>query len=457
MCLGFLALEVRIIFWGVKTLSSLTPARVLTVGYLVVIIVGTSLLSTSLATVSQQGLSLVDSLFTATSATAVTGLIVVNTAEDLSFFGQLVVLSLIQIGGLGLMSMSTLVALLLGRKITFKDRIIISKDLNYFNLANILKVVEYVVFFTLGIEAVGAALLFIKFYFLLPLKKAAYYAVFHSISAFCNAGFDVFGNSLENFTGDIYINLVITALFIMGGLGFSVIADVYHRDEFAQFSLHTKVVLLITAVLIGIGVIGIFVLEFFNPATLGNLPLFEKLTAAYFQGVTPRTAGFNTVPIGKLTAGSLFLTIILMFIGASPGSTGGGLKTTTMGALLTATYSLIIGKENPELFGRTLPQEIIYKALAMTIISLLVIVGITLGLSITEEFSFIKVLFETVSAYGTVGLSTGITGELSTLGKMMISSLMFAGRVGPLTLAVALGGEPRPDKVKYPEEKILIG
>ncbi|WP_459837474.1 TrkH family potassium uptake protein [Halanaerobaculum tunisiense] len=421
------------------------------------IILGTILLSLPWATVANQGLSTIDALFTATSATAVTGLIVVNTAHDLSLFGQLVVLVLIQIGGLGLMTSSTLVVLLLGRKISFKERIIVKEEINHFDFSGLLRVVKYIISLTLGIELLGAVLLFFRFNSLFSVGKAIYFAIFHAISAFCNAGFDLFGTSLEGFVTDPYTNLVITTLFIIGGIGFAVLADIYHKREFSPLTLHSKLVLLLTVILIGVGVCGIFLLEFANPKTLGDLSVGNKLVAAYFQGVTPRTAGFNTVPIGNLTAGSLFLVIILMIIGASPGSTGGGLKTTTVGVLLLTTYSLVRGKKTPQLFGRTILQSTIYKALAVTLSGLLFVVLASLVLTVTETASFIRIFFEAISAFGTVGLSTGITSSLTVIGKLVVVVLMFIGRVGPLTLAVALGEKVETDKVKYPAEEILIG
>jgi trk system potassium uptake protein TrkH len=435
----------------------LTPARFLTMGYLIVISIGAFLLSLPMATVNGQGLNLVDALFTATSATAVTGLIVVDTATYLTRFGQTVVLVLIQIGGFGFMTTSTLFALLLGRKITFRERIIIREELNHFSLSGVIKLVRYVIVLTLAIELSGALLLFFNFKNSLPVSQAIFFSIFHAISAFCNAGFALFSNSLENFTRNYYINFVITILFILGGLGFAVIADLYQKRKFKSLSLNSKLVLVTTLFLILIGTVGIFLLELPNPDTFGQLTLKDELISAYFQGVTPRTAGFNTIPIGKLTQGSLFLIIILMFIGASPGSTGGGLKTTTIGVLIVTTYSLIIGKQDVELFKRRLSQITVYKALAVTIVSLLVIIMATLILSITEQFDFLHVFFETVSAYATVGLSTGITGDLSTIGRILITIIMFTGRVGPLTLAMALGEREKNNKIRYPEEKILIG
>ncbi|TDX49084.1 trk system potassium uptake protein TrkH [Orenia marismortui] len=454
LCRFIYYLEVNNILSNIK---SLTPARFLTIGYLLVISVGTFLLTLPITTVDGRGLNIVDALFTATSATAVTGLIVVDTATYLTTFGQIVVLVLIQIGGFGFMTTSTLFALLLGRKISFRERIIIREELNHFTLSGVIKLARYVIALTLGIEFTGALLLFLKFKNTLPISKAIYFSVFHAISAFCNAGFALFSNSLENFVGNYYVNIIITTLFILGGLGFAVIADLYEKRRFVTLSLNSKLVLLTTIILILIGSSGIFLLESSNQNTFGQLALEDRFISAYFQGVTPRTAGFNTIAIGDLTQGSLFLIIILMFIGASPGSTGGGLKTTTIGVLIVATYSLVIGKDDAELFRRRLSQITVYKALAVTIVSLLVIILATLILTITESFKFIEIFFETVSAYATVGLSTGITGGLSTIGRVLITIIMFTGRVGPLTLAMALGERERSNKVRYPEEKILIG
>ncbi|ADL11940.1 TrkH family potassium uptake protein [Acetohalobium arabaticum] len=438
-------------------LDSLSPAQFLALGYIIVITVGALLLMLPAATVDGQGLGLINSLFTATSATAVTGLIVVNTGAYFTLFGQAVILLLIQIGGLGFMTTSTLLALILGKRINLKKRIIIQEDLNYFNLSGLIRLVQYVTLLTLGVELIGAILLFAPLSVEYSAGKAAFFSIFHAVSAFCNAGFDLFGNSLANFTNDVYINLVITALFIIGGIGFAVIADVYRKQRFIDYSLNTKLVLVITLILIILGTCFVFLLEFSNPATLQGLSFKGKLLAAYFQGVTPRTAGFNTIPTGQMRNATLFFIIILMFIGASPGSTGGGLKTTTIGALLAVVYNLVKGNEDIELFERRLSQSIIYKALAVTIISLIWIGLVVTVLTITEEANFLSILFETVSAYGTVGLSTGITGGLSEAGRIIIILTMFLGRVGPLTLAVAIGERDKEGQMRYPEEKILIG
>lgn len=447
-------LEVRIISFK---LDSLSPAQFLALGYSIVITVGTLLLMLPAATVDGQGLDLINSLFTATSATAVTGLIVVDTGTYFTIFGQTVILLLIQIGGLGFMTTSTLLALVLGKKINLKKRIIIQEDLNYFNLSGLIRLVQYVTLLTLGVELIGAILLFAPLSVEYPAGKAAFFSIFHAVSAFCNAGFDLFGNSLANFTNNAYINLVITTLFIIGGIGFAVIADVYRKRRFIDYSLNTKLVLIITLILIILGTGFVFILEFSNPATLKGFSLKGKLLAAYFQGVTPRTAGFNTIPTGQMRNATLFFITILMFIGASPGSTGGGLKTTTIGALLAVVYNLVKGNEDIELFERRLSHSIIYKALVVTIISLIWIGLVVTVLAITEEGKFLSILFEAVSAYGTVGLSTGITSKLSRVGRLIIILTMFLGRVGPLTLAAAIGEREEQGQMRYPEEKILIG
>ena len=438
-------------------IDNLSPAQILSLGYLTVIIVGTILLSLPIATASGQAMNPLDALFTATSATAVTGLIVENTATFFSTFGQVVIMILIQIGGLGLMTMSTLFAFLIKKKLTLKYRLMVQQDLDQFELSGIIRLVRYVVFVTFTIEATGALLLFTRFIREMPVGRAAYYAIFHAVSAFNNAGFDIFGNSLENFTGDITVNLVITALFILGGIGFAVIAEIHSGKRFRDFSLQTKLVLAVTAILIVGSTVVVFVLEYTNPATLMDLSLGEKALSSYFTAVTPRTAGFNTLPTGNLRDSTIFFVIVLMFIGASPGSTGGGIKTTTFGSLLTVLYSKARGKEDIELFKRRLSKQTIYTAVTVVSISAFLVFVITMLLTISENAPFIDLLFEAVSAFGTVGLSTGVTPELTTVGRMLIIITMFAGRVGPLTIAMAIGEQDIKGNVKYPKEKILVG
>ncbi len=439
------------------SIYNLTPAQILSLGYLFIILLGAILLMLPISTVDGQGMNPLDSLFTATSATAVTGLIVENTSSFFTVFGQVVILCLIQIGGLGLMTMSTLIALLLGKKITLRERLVIQQDLDQFQLSGIIRIVRYILAVTFIIEGSGALLLFVRLVKDMSIGKAIYYAIFHSVSAFNNAGFDIFGNSLENFTGDIMTNLVITSLIILGGIGFAVIAEVYSGNKFKRFSLQTKLVLSVTGLLILIGTVISFILEYSNPATIGNLSLGNKVLASFFLAVTPRTAGFNTVPTGALNSSTLFFTIILMFIGASPGSTGGGVKTTTFGALGAVLYAKATGRDDIEIYKRRLGNDVIYNAVSIILISLMLIVAVTMFLTITEDLEFLDLFFEAVSAFGTVGLSTGVTGSLSAMGRILIIITMFAGRVGPLTIAVAIGRRDKKANIRYPEEKILVG
>jgi len=434
-----------------------TPAQILVLGYLMVIITGTILLMLPIATIDGSGLGLVDALFTATSATCVTGLIVVNTATAFTVFGQLVIMVLIQVGGLGIMTMSTMIAFVIGKKISLKERLIIQEDLNQFKISGLVRLVQYVLTFTLIIEGSGVIILFLRLINDYPILRAFYLSVFHSISAFNNAGFDLFGNSLESFTGDIVINFMVITLIILGGLGFGVLAELFNTRNIKKTSLQTKIVLTITLILIVIGFLSIMALEYSNEATMGKLPFGQKVMASLFLSVTPRTAGFNTIPTGALQSSTLFLLIVLMFIGASPGSTGGGIKTTTFGVLLITVWSLITGKKDIEVYNRQLETEVVFKALSITMLALGMVVSVTMILTISEKMDFLPVFFETVSAFGTVGLSTGVTSELSSFGRILITLTMFAGRVGPLTLALAFAERKRNGVYHFPREKVMVG
>ncbi|MDI3547613.1 MAG: trk/ktr system potassium uptake protein [Halanaerobiales bacterium] len=437
-------------------ISDLSPGQILVLGYLIVITTGTLLLLLPVATISGKSTTLLDALFTATSATAVTGLIVVNTAEHWTRFGQTIIMLLVQIGGFGFMTSTTMLFLIFGKKMSLRERLIIMEELNYNKLSGVISLTRYIILLTFSLELIGAILLYQYFKNLMPAARAWYFSIFHAISAFNNAGFDLFGNSLRSFVSSTYINLVISFLFILGGLGFIVIAEIYRKLDLKSLSLHTKLVLTITLFITVFGTVAIFILEYDNPATIGNLSLKDKLLASFFQAVTPRTAGFNTVTIGHFKDVSLFLIILLMFTGASPGSTGGGVKTTTVGTLLIVVYNIALGKEDIEVFGRRLKKKDIFKTLSVVVISLLVIAAVTLVLTFTEQFAFIQIVFEVFSAFGTVGLSTGITSNLTSIGRIFIIITMFIGRVGPFTIALALGKRLRKG-IRYPEEDILIG
>lgn len=439
----------------------LTPTQVLALGFATIILIGTLLLMLPVATKSGERTDFLTALFTATSATCVTGLVVVDTKTYWSVFGQIVIMLLIQVGGLGIMTMSTLFALILGRKITFKERLVMQEAFNTNSLGGIVKFAKYILMVSFLFESIGAIILTLRFLPQMGLKKAVYYGLFHSISAFNNAGFDLMGNfrSLTGYVSDWVVNLVVMGLIIFGGLGFYVLLDIYEHRHFNKFTLHSKIVITITLLLIAIGTLLIFLFEYNNPKTLGPLDFPTKILAALFQAVTPRTAGFNTLSLSDMTVASKFLTIILMFIGASPAGTGGGIKTTTFAVILYTVLSVIQGEEETVLYKRTISRNIVYKAVAISFISVFIIFSVTMVLSITETSNFLTVLYETTSAFGTVGLSLGLTPELSTVGKIIIIFTMYTGRVGPLTLALALAKRQRRPKpiIKYAEEKIMVG
>jgi len=438
---------------------NLTPAQTLVLGFLAAIAVGTALLVLPVASADGESMGLVNALFEATSAVCVTGLVVVDTGSELSLFGQLVILALIQIGGLGIMTMSTLVALILGKRIGLKERILIQRSMGYVNLAGLVRLTRYVLVIAAVIQGMGALLLTLRWAWQYPLGRAAYLGIFHSISAFNNAGFDLFGVSLEGYVTDPYVNIVMGALIVIGGVGFTVIVDVLSaRGTRKKLSLHTRIVLRTTALLLLVGFLGFLILEFSNPATLGPLPLGGKVLAAAFQSITPRTAGFNTVPIDQVGGATALFLMLLMFIGGSPGATAGGIKTTTLVAVLTSVWATVSGRGEVVIFERRLSRETIDRALAIFFIALSVVMLTAVLLLVTETGPFLDVVFEAMSAFGTVGLSRGITPELSTAGRLIVTVTMFIGRVGPLTLAVALAQrQTTRAEVSYPEEKIMIG
>lgn len=439
----------------------LKPAQVLVLGFALTILLGAILLNLPIATQSGKSVGLVNAIFTSTSAVCVTGLAVVDTGTYWSVFGQSVILLLIQIGGLGFMTMGTSIAIILGKKISLRNRLIIQEALNQFSISGVVRLTKYIVMTTLGIEAVGALLLSFRFVPEFGWAKGIFFSIFHSISAFCNAGFDLIGNgqSFMPYVGDVLINFTLMTLLILGGLGFVVMIDVAKKKRFRDFSLHTKFALSMTAILLIVSFLMFFVFEFNNPATLGNLSGKDKVLGAMFQAATPRTAGFNTLPTGELNNSSKFWTTVLMFIGGSPGSTAGGVKTTTIGLVLLTVLTVIRGKEDTEIFNRRIKQESIMRAVAILMISLSIVIFVTLMLTITEPgLAFSDIFFESVSAFGTVGLSTGITGSLSVAGKLIVAMTMFFGRVGPLTIVFALAQRNRKKAlIRYPSGKIMIG
>ena len=440
-----------------------SPAQVLVLTFLGLITTGTILLTVPAAATGPP-LSFVDAFFTATSAVCVTGLIVVDTPVALSTFGQVVVLLLVQAGGLGYMAVTTIVGVALGRQLTVHERLTLQEAMNVESMEGLARFVVTVLKLTLAFEAVGALILTVRWTGEFGLAQAAYYGVFHAVSAFNNAGFALFSDSLIRFRGDWIVNLVVTGLVISGGLGFIVLTELKPGSRRRLLSTHTRLVLTLTAGLIVLATGLIFAMERGNPQTLGPLDLDEAWLAAYFQAVTPRTAGFNTLDIGAMMPASLFLMMILMFIGAAPGGTGGGVKITTFSITVAVIWAMVRGASEPTLFWRRIAPPLIARAFAICLIGFLALNVVAGILLITEGRELLATLFETTSAFGTVGLSMSETGAPVSLtsgfspgGKMLVAAMMFMGRVGPLTLAVAVARRSRRVSVRYPEGKFLIG
>lgn len=441
------------------------PPKALVLGFAAIIALGAILLHLPVATQNGQGLPWIDALFTATSAVCVTGLVVVDTGNTFSLFGEGVILSLIQVGGLGFMTFATLFALLLGKRISLRERLLLQESFNLVSTEGIVRLVRRILIYTAVCELFGGFLLFLRFSYDMPWDRALYYGMFHAISNFNNAGFDLMGPIYGDFAGlvpyaeDPVVTLVITTLIILGGIGFIVMNELYEMRYSHRLSLHSKVVLATTGIFIVLSTLFIYLMEMNNPKTLGSLSSeWGRILASYFQAVAPRTAGSNTLPIGDLHMTTQFFIIMLMFIGASPGSTGGGIKTTTFATLVGAVAAMIKGREDVVFFRQRIQPYVVYKALTVTMISLSTVFVAAMMLSITEPGQdFLMILFEATSAFGTVGLSMGLTPELSETGKIIITLTMFAGRLGPLTIAFALAQRKQKEYFRYPKGKIMVG
>lgn len=428
-------------------------------GFAGVIVLGTILLILPVASKSGQLTSPVNALFTAASAVCVTGLAVVDTGTYWSGFGQGVILILIQVGGLGFMTSATLLLLLLGRRLGLRERWLIGQSFGSERLGGMVKLVRRILIFTFIVEAAGAAIFYIHFSVQHPVKTAAWKAVFQAVSAFNNAGLDVFGKfrSLLEYQTDTLVILTTAALIILGGISFMVVADVGRMRRFGRFSLDTKIVLVTTLGLLVLGTVVILITEYSNAATLGPLSVPFKLLNAFFHSVTPRTAGFSSINIGSMAAYSQFFTILLMFVGGAAGSTAGGIKVNTFGMLVATIWSTIRGKEHAGAFGREFANQQIHRALALVMLAVTLIAIAVFALTITEKSGFLNLLFETVSAFGTVGLSTGITPDLSVAGRLIITAVMFIGRLGPLILVLSLTQRQMPSEYRYPQDEVRIG
>lgn len=435
----------------------LTPPQILVFGFAAIIALGAVLLTLPGFTVPGKSADFLTALFTSTSAVCVTGLVVVDTGTHWTLAGQVLIMLLIQVGGLGFMTMAMIFFIMMGKRIGLKNRLIIKESLNQLNVAGVVGLVKMILLFTIATELLAAIILGIWWSRELGPLKGAWYGLFHSVTAFNNAGFDLFGEfrSLTEYRGDPVVNLVTTSLIIIGGLGFSVVWDLWKNCNKKRLSVHTSLVITSTVVLLFIGTVFFGALEW--NGSLKGLPLQDKMLASYFQGVTPRTAGFNTVDLTVLQPTTLLMIIILMFIGASPGSTGGGIKTTTFSLLLLASRSVSAGREDIEVYSRRIPFQQVYKALTIFLLAIFWVILVVMVLTITEKADFLALLFETVSAMGTVGLTLGITPGLSEFGKILIMLTMFLGRIGPVTVAFALAQKGEVSKIRYPEEKIIVG
>ncbi|WP_223067935.1 TrkH family potassium uptake protein [Paenibacillus caui] len=437
-----------------------SPPQILSIGFLIMIVIGALLLTLPISTRPGKHISFLDALFEATSAVCVTGLVVTDTGTTFTPFGQVVIMSLIQVGGLGFMTLGIVVALLLGKKITLSERIIAQNALNQYDLSGIVKLVRLVIMTTVIIEGTGALLLAIVWSQDMGWGKALYYGLFHSVSSFNNAGFDIMGDykSMTEYVGNVPVNLILSTLYIVGGLGFTVIMEVVRKRNFRKWSLNTKTVIGVTLVLNLVSSVLFYLLEYNNPHTLGALPPEEKIIASYFHGTVPRTAGFNTLDLTQLNSDSILLTMGLMFIGGASGSTAGGIKISTFFLLLLVVWTMIKQREDITFLRRRIPKDLVFRALSIAMIGIALIFTASFLLEVTETgIPLMSLAFETVSAFGTVGLSLGVTTQLSDAGKCVIMLLMFIGRLGPLTIALALTRDKNKSKLKYPEEKILIG
>lgn len=439
----------------------LTHTGMIMTGFFAIIMVGTLLLMLPIASRDGNWTSFVNAVFTATSATCVTGLVIADTYQKWTLFGQLVIITLIQIGGIGFMTIGVYIATLLKRKIGLRNRETLHESVSSIEVGGVVRLTKKIIKGTFIIEAIGALLLAITFIPERGILRGLYYGLFHSISAFCNAGFDLMGDieaytSLVPYKGDFIVNTVVMFLIIIGGIGFIVWDDILrNKHHFKKYMLHTKIVITITAILLLGGAILFYLLEMNN--LMVGLTMPEQIFASLFSSVTPRTAGFNTIDTAGLTNASKMLTMLFMFIGGSPGSTAGGVKTTTLLVLLMFAWGTIRNTQSADIYGRRLEDEVLRKAVSIVLINFCLATVATMIIFATQDFKFEEVLFEALSAIGTVGMTTGITRDLEPLSKILITMLMYFGRVGSLSFAIAFGQKKVVAPIKQPTEKIVVG
>lgn len=440
----------------------LQPAQVVLFSFAGWILIGALALMLPVSANPGKSIQFIDALFMSTSATCVTGLATISLIDDLSVFGQIVLLVLLQVGGLGIMTLSSSLAVIMGKNLQMREQVIMSDVLDTTSHEELLNLVVNVIRYTFAIEFIGAMILTIGFYQEgFEIGQSMYYGFYHSISAFCNAGFALWNNSLEDFKFSPLIHFTIAFLIIFGGIGFSVMKDIVEmikkKKAIRSLSVHTKIVLVANTLLLMTGCAYFFFGEFLH--AFQDYSMWEKFQVAFFQSTTTRTAGFQTINFNIMQPHCIYLAVLLMFIGASPGSTGGGVKTTTLAVLLQSVTATLKGKQDVEFFERTIPAQTVVKSIAIFIISLIVVsIGVLIMVRVEPDKSFLSLLFEVVSGFGTVGLSLGITPFLTSIGKLCIISMMYLGRVGPLTLVLAVGSRViLPNNVEYPEGKVLIG
>ena len=444
----------------------MNPARTICLGFVAVISIGTFLLMLPISSSNGTWSDLITALFTSTSAVCVTGLSVVDVGKFYSFWGQLFLTLLVQIGGLGYMTATTILLLLIGRRFSLRDKVTLQSALDTNGIRSGLQLVKSIIAVTMLFELTGVFALMPIFSQKMSFTESVWQSIFHSVNAFNNAGFSLFTDNLMGYVNSPMVSIIIGLLIIFGGIGYQVILEGYlwlrtkfSRDrDYISFSLTFCVATSTTIALLLFGTIFFWFTEFSNSETLGKLPLFDQIVGAWFQSVTTRTAGFNTIDNGKMTVTGIFITIALMFIGASPGGTGGGIKTTTARILASCTGAALQGRDQINLYKLQVPNGLILKAVGVAVGSLFTVICSTGLLSLTDRnIGFINILFEATSAFGTVGLSTGITAALSPTGRLVIIATMYIGRVGVLLLMAAIFTDTRPSLIKYPQESMLVG
>lgn len=439
--------------------ARLSPPLVLASGFAILIAFGSVLLALPWSTASGEWTPPLTALFTAASAVCIAGLVVVDTGTYFSPFGHVIILLLIQIGGLGFMSVATLLLLAVGRRVSLGERVVAQEALGAGGPGSVLRLIRRVALFTFATEAIGTLLLFPVFRQDYPSLQAAWMSLFHSVSAFNNAGFDILGDfrSLTAYSGSAYLLLVVASLIILGGLSYFVVEELAQRRSFARLSLNAKLVLLLSAALWALGTLAVLAGEMTNPNTLGPLAWPDKIVNAFFLSVTARSCGFSTVPTDGLAADTLIIIAGLMFIGGASASTAGGIKVNSLAALAISIISTARGRPFPQAFRRTVPQQVVDRALVVTVVSLMVLYSLLIAFSVFENMPFLPLLFDAASAVGTVGLSTGIIPDLSPASQVLVIIAMYFGRVGPLTIVLALIGRATPPRVRYADDTVRIG